>query len=211
MRAVDRRAPVIYQAAMFDGRFVGFADFLVARTATATGLRDTKLARSVKVEALLQLAAYADTLAARRRAGGRRGRAGARRRRHGELPRRRTAPGLPAAPRGAAAAARRPSRRRHRRCRWEDETSARASAARSAPSRSARTTTCCSSRACGSASAPGCIDAGVTTMHELAAPRRPGARAVGAHRRRADRAGPAAGRRPGSTASRRTRSSTRSR
>ena len=29
MRAVERRAPVIYQAAMFDGRFVGFADFLV--------------------------------------------------------------------------------------------------------------------------------------------------------------------------------------
>ena len=29
MRAVERRAPVIYQAAMFDGRFIGFADFLV--------------------------------------------------------------------------------------------------------------------------------------------------------------------------------------
>ncbi|HJT94121.1 MAG TPA: nuclease, partial [Mycobacterium sp.] len=29
MRAVDRRAPLIYQAAMFDGRFAGFADFLV--------------------------------------------------------------------------------------------------------------------------------------------------------------------------------------
>ncbi len=29
MRAVERRAPVIYQAAMFDGRFVGFADFLL--------------------------------------------------------------------------------------------------------------------------------------------------------------------------------------
>ncbi len=29
VRAVDRRASVIYQAAMFDGRFVGFADFLV--------------------------------------------------------------------------------------------------------------------------------------------------------------------------------------
>ena len=32
MRAVERRAPVIYQAAMFDGRFVGFADFLVLST-----------------------------------------------------------------------------------------------------------------------------------------------------------------------------------
>ena len=60
MRAVERRAPVIYQAAMFDGRFVGFADFLVL-DGDAYRLRDTKLARSVKVEALLQLAAYADS------------------------------------------------------------------------------------------------------------------------------------------------------
>lgn len=66
MRAVERRAPVIYQAAMFDGRFVGFADFLVLTHSEAGQhyrLRDTKLARSVKVEALLQLAAYAETLA----------------------------------------------------------------------------------------------------------------------------------------------------
>ncbi|WP_237572253.1 TM0106 family RecB-like putative nuclease [Mycolicibacterium lacusdiani] len=63
--AVERRAPAIYQAAMFDGRFVGFADFLILETADDGDqyrLRDTKLARSVKVEALLQLAAYADTL-----------------------------------------------------------------------------------------------------------------------------------------------------
>ncbi len=66
MRAVERRAPVIYQAAMFDGRFVGFADFLILEDGPdgqRYRLRDTKLARSVKVEALLQLAAYADTLA----------------------------------------------------------------------------------------------------------------------------------------------------
>jgi predicted RecB family nuclease len=62
MRAVERRAPVIYQAAMFDGRFAGFADFLVF-DGEQYRLRDTKLARSVKVEALLQLAAYAETLA----------------------------------------------------------------------------------------------------------------------------------------------------
>lgn len=62
-RAIERRAPVIYQAAMFDGRFVGFADFLVY-DGTRYRLRDTKLARSVKVEALLQLAAYADALRA---------------------------------------------------------------------------------------------------------------------------------------------------
>ncbi|WP_234790384.1 TM0106 family RecB-like putative nuclease [Mycolicibacterium mucogenicum] len=60
--AVDRRAPVIYQAAMFDGRFLGFADFLILEDGRYR-LRDTKLARSVKVEALLQLAAYADALA----------------------------------------------------------------------------------------------------------------------------------------------------
>jgi uncharacterized protein len=61
-RAVERRSSVIYQAAMFDGRFVGFADFLIF-DGSRYRLRDTKLARSVKVEALLQLAAYADTLA----------------------------------------------------------------------------------------------------------------------------------------------------
>ena len=60
-RAIDRDAPVIYQAAMFDGRFVGFADFLVRRDGTYQ-VSDTKLARSAKVTALLQIAAYADTL-----------------------------------------------------------------------------------------------------------------------------------------------------
>lgn len=59
--AVQRRAPVIVQAAMFDGRFLGFADFLLLE-GDAYRLRDTKLARSVKVTALLQLAAYADAL-----------------------------------------------------------------------------------------------------------------------------------------------------
>jgi len=59
--AIERRAPAISQATMFDGRFVGFADFLVW-DGDRYRLRDTKLARSVKVEALLQLAAYADTL-----------------------------------------------------------------------------------------------------------------------------------------------------
>lgn len=62
LRAVEQRAPIIYQAAMFDGRFVGFADFLILDEGRYR-LRDTKLARSVKVEALLQLAAYAETLA----------------------------------------------------------------------------------------------------------------------------------------------------
>jgi predicted RecB family nuclease len=61
-RAIDGRAPVVYQAAMFDGRFVGFADFLVL-DGEHYRVTDTKLARSPKVTALLQLAAYADALA----------------------------------------------------------------------------------------------------------------------------------------------------
>ncbi|OMC17758.1 TM0106 family RecB-like putative nuclease [Mycobacterium sp. SP-6446] len=60
-RAIADRAPVVYQAAMFDGRFVGFADFLVS-DGERYRLVDTKLARSPKVTALLQLAAYADAL-----------------------------------------------------------------------------------------------------------------------------------------------------
>ncbi|MGB8391378.1 PD-(D/E)XK nuclease family protein, partial [Mycobacterium sp.] len=61
-RAIANRAPVVYQAAMFDGRFVGFADFLV-RDREQYRVIDTKLARSPKITALLQLAAYADALA----------------------------------------------------------------------------------------------------------------------------------------------------
>jgi predicted RecB family nuclease len=60
-RAIAGGAAVIYQAAMFDGRFVGFADFLV-RDGEQYRVSDTKLARSEKVTALLQIAAYADTL-----------------------------------------------------------------------------------------------------------------------------------------------------
>ncbi len=62
-RAIADHAPVVYQAAMFDGRLVGFADFLV-RDGRQYRLIDTKLARSPQVTALLQLAAYADALAA---------------------------------------------------------------------------------------------------------------------------------------------------
>jgi uncharacterized protein len=61
-RAIADRAPVVYQAAMFDGRFVGFADFLVL-DGERYRVTDTKLARSPKATALLQLAAYADVLA----------------------------------------------------------------------------------------------------------------------------------------------------
>ncbi|WP_204081853.1 TM0106 family RecB-like putative nuclease [Mycobacterium riyadhense] len=61
-RAVANHAPVVYQAAIFDGRFVGFADFLI-RDGEQYRVADTKLTRSPKVTALLQLAAYADALA----------------------------------------------------------------------------------------------------------------------------------------------------
>ncbi|HET7668243.1 MAG TPA: TM0106 family RecB-like putative nuclease [Mycobacterium sp.] len=59
--AFARRPPVVYQAALFDGRFVGFADFVVAE---GDGYRvlDTKLARRAKIQALLQIAGYADAL-----------------------------------------------------------------------------------------------------------------------------------------------------
>ncbi|MGB3486096.1 MAG: TM0106 family RecB-like putative nuclease [Mycobacterium sp.] len=61
MDALSGQAPVVYQAAMFDGRFLGFADFLILENGRYR-VSDTKLALSAKVEALLQLAAYADTL-----------------------------------------------------------------------------------------------------------------------------------------------------
>ncbi|WP_226436075.1 TM0106 family RecB-like putative nuclease [Rhodococcus yananensis] len=54
-------AEVIYQGAFFDGRFLGFCDFLV-RTRDGYAVYDAKLARHARVEALLQLAAYADAL-----------------------------------------------------------------------------------------------------------------------------------------------------
>ena len=63
--ALTARTPVVYQATFFDGRFLGFCDFLVAE-GSGYGVYDTKLSRHAKVPALLQLAAYADAL----RAGG---------------------------------------------------------------------------------------------------------------------------------------------
>jgi predicted RecB family nuclease len=56
-------APVVFQATFFDetdpdAPTVGFADFLVRRPDGRYRVQDTKLARSVKVTALLQLAAY---------------------------------------------------------------------------------------------------------------------------------------------------------
>ncbi len=52
---------VLYQATFFDGRFLGFCDFLV-KEGPGYSVYDTKLSRHARVPALLQLAAYADAL-----------------------------------------------------------------------------------------------------------------------------------------------------
>ncbi len=62
-------ADVIYQATLFDGRWLGYADFLLrVGGASALGeyhyeVADTKLARRVKGAALLQMCVYSDLLA----------------------------------------------------------------------------------------------------------------------------------------------------
>lgn len=56
-------ADVVHQAAFFDGRFVGRADFVVREPDGTWSVRDAKLARNAQPTALLQVAAYADQLA----------------------------------------------------------------------------------------------------------------------------------------------------
>ena len=63
LAALAGDADVVAQATLFDGSFVGFADFL-ERTPAGWLVSDTKLARSASVPALLQIAAYAALLAA---------------------------------------------------------------------------------------------------------------------------------------------------
>lgn len=66
--AMRAGADVIYQAALFDGRWHGYADFLLRVDAQTTfgthgyEVADAKLARHVRPEALLQTCAYADLL-----------------------------------------------------------------------------------------------------------------------------------------------------
>ncbi|KQO10095.1 hypothetical protein ASF06_07720 [Agreia sp. Leaf244] len=65
--ALRSGAAVVFQGAFFDGRFLGYSDFLVRDgvdddDAPAYSVYDTKLARKAKITALLQLAAYADQL-----------------------------------------------------------------------------------------------------------------------------------------------------
>ena len=67
--AMKRGADVVYQATFFDGRWRGHADFLIRNDKRASDLgdwsydvADTKLARHLKVPALLQMAVYAERL-----------------------------------------------------------------------------------------------------------------------------------------------------
>ncbi len=61
LEALRGRADVVYQGTFFDGSFIGYADFLV-RAGERVEVYDTKLARTARVTALLQLAAYAEQL-----------------------------------------------------------------------------------------------------------------------------------------------------
>jgi predicted RecB family nuclease len=71
--AMAAGADVVYQATFFDGRWLGYADFLLRREApdrpSAWGpwhydVADTKLARHVKAGAVLQICSYVEQLAA---------------------------------------------------------------------------------------------------------------------------------------------------
>ena len=64
LAALSRDHGVIYQASFFDGSFHGAADFLVRQGDGSWAVQDTKLARTAKAPALMQLAAYADQLEA---------------------------------------------------------------------------------------------------------------------------------------------------
>lgn len=58
LAALDSGANVVFQAAFVDEDFVGFADFLVRDALGRWLVQDSKLARSAKPTALMQLAAY---------------------------------------------------------------------------------------------------------------------------------------------------------
>ncbi len=69
IEAITRGDDVIFQACFFDGTWLGFADFLLrVERPTPTlpwsyEVADTKLARSVKASAILQLSSYSEHLA----------------------------------------------------------------------------------------------------------------------------------------------------
>src|SRR5690606_37248880 len=61
-RALRSKADIVFQAAFATDEFVGFADFLARDEAGRWVVQDTKLARTARVTALMQLAAYVDQL-----------------------------------------------------------------------------------------------------------------------------------------------------
>ena len=69
VEAIRRGDDVIFQACFFDGTWLGFADFLLRverptpTLAWSYEVADTKLARSVKASAVLQLCSYSEQLA----------------------------------------------------------------------------------------------------------------------------------------------------
>jgi predicted RecB family nuclease len=64
LSAVHAKAPVIYQAALKDDRFAGFADFLILDDAGRYQVWDAKLARSPKPYFAIQLCCYSEMFAA---------------------------------------------------------------------------------------------------------------------------------------------------
>ncbi|MDO4821307.1 MAG: AAA domain-containing protein [Rothia sp. (in: high G+C Gram-positive bacteria)] len=62
LNVLQAGADVVFQASFFDGSFHGRADFLVKQPDGGYRVVDTKLARTARVPALLQVAAYADQL-----------------------------------------------------------------------------------------------------------------------------------------------------
>nr|WP_246286092.1 bifunctional RecB family nuclease/DEAD/DEAH box helicase [Microbacterium pseudoresistens] len=61
-RALHSEADIVFQAAFATEEFVGFADFLARDADGRWIVQDTKLARTARVTALMQLAAYIDQL-----------------------------------------------------------------------------------------------------------------------------------------------------
>jgi len=62
--AINLHAPIIYQGALSDDRFAGFADFVVLDEAARYQIWDTKLARSPKPYYAIQLCCYSEMFAA---------------------------------------------------------------------------------------------------------------------------------------------------
>jgi predicted RecB family nuclease len=64
LEAIRSGAPIIYQAALQDGSFAGFADFLLLGSTRKYEVWDTKLARSPRPYYAIQLCCYSEMLAA---------------------------------------------------------------------------------------------------------------------------------------------------